>query len=41
MPNATITTYLNDADFLKYLQNKDKINPEMREILKEKVNKLK
>ncbi len=41
MPNATITTYLNDEEFLKYLKNKETINQKARDLVKKEVAKLK
>ena len=37
MPNASITVYLNDELFIKYLQNKKKINTKVRELVKREI----
>jgi len=38
MPNATITTYLKDADFIKFLNRKDEISKKIRALVKREVN---
>ena len=39
MPNTTISVYLNDEDYVKYIQNKEKINEKVREAVKEQLKK--
>ncbi len=34
MPNAIITVYFNDEDYLKYLKDKKNINTKAREFVK-------
>jgi len=39
MPNTTISIYLNDEDYVKYVQNKKNINVEVRKLTRELINK--
>jgi len=38
MPNVNITLYLNDQDYVKYLENKEQYNKEARELIKGRIN---
>ncbi len=39
MPNATISVYLNDEDYVKYTKKKEDINKKVRELVKMEVSK--
>ncbi len=34
MPNATITIYLKDPEYIKYIEKKEEINKKVRELVK-------
>ena len=37
MPNASITVYFNDKDYLKYLKKKEQINAKARKFVKQQI----
>ncbi len=37
MPNVTISVYLSDVDFVKYMGLKRQLNAEVRQVVKEKL----
>ena len=37
MPNATISIYFNDEDYLKYIRRKEELNIKVREIIKKEI----
>ena len=39
MPNTTISVYLNDDEYVKYVKNKERINEKVREVVKKEVEK--
>ena len=39
MPNAQVTIYLTDDDYLKYLKNKKEINEITRATMRDEINK--
>ena len=41
MPNANVTIYLTDEEYIKYSQNKKDINEKAREIIKKELLKIK
>lgn len=38
MPNTTISVYLSDEDYVKYVDNKSIINDKVRELIKGEIN---
>ena len=41
MPNANVTIYLTDEEYVNYLQHKKDINKKAREIIKKEISKIK
>ncbi len=39
MPNATISVYLSDEEYLKYIKQKEHINEKAREAVKKELDK--
>lgn len=37
MPNATISIYLTDEEYIKYVNGKDHINSKVKDLVKEEV----
>ena len=37
MPNASISVYMSDSEFIKYLEHKTTINAKAREVVKKEV----
>ena len=37
MPNVSVTIYLNDKDYIKYIDRKEEINKKVRELVKHEV----
>lgn len=40
MPNVSITVYLNDEDYVKYVSKKEELNLKTREYFKEQLRKI-
>jgi len=38
MPNASITVYLTDEEYVKYVKQKEKVNEKVRELVKAEIN---
>lgn len=37
MPNTTISVYLSDPDYVKYVKDKEKINEKVREVIRNSI----